>query len=377
MSITERKLKNGRIVYDNAFMYKNMRYKKGGFRTKKEAYSWEALIRSEIDKHGLYRKPSNKTFIEVWEDYYELNKQKYAPATLNAYAVAVNRIKNHPIADMKIIDIDYSIVQGYFNVLSRNHKMGVCRADKKIFAIVFKHALRNGYIKNNPIQYIEIITKEKPQEQNKKQVISIDEFNLICQYFLDKKTFLGESIYIALNIGYYTGARISEALALDKSNINFDDHTITFKNRLEATEGKEAMTLSKMKTNSSYATLPLAKPLEDILKEWFKKNPYDVICCDIEGQYLYYRNLYSHFRRMNAELDLNFHYHMLRHTYASNLINHGVNINMAKNLLRHATISTTLDIYTHSNNEDIRQALNGVFNSINENTPKLHNLTVN
>lgn len=378
MTITERKLKNGKIVYDNAFMYKNIRYKKGGFRTKKEANSWESLIKSEVDKHGIYQKPCEKTFIQVWDDYISLNKQKYARATLKTYQASINRIKENPIADKKIIELDYSMIQSYFNVLSVSNKKGVCVNDKKIFAIVFKHAIRNGYIKHNPLQYIEIAADPAPMENHKKKTISTDEFNLICNYFLNKNKFNADSIYIALNIGYYTGARISEALALTKSDINFNNHTITFNKRLDSTYNKNALKLSKMKTKSSYATLPLAKPLEKILKEWFDKNPYEIICCDENGSYLSSGNLFALFKRMSNKLNINFHYHMLRHTYASTLVNNGINVNVAKELLRHATINTTLDIYTHSNTNEIRQALNSTFNKdLNKITPKLPNLSIN
>lgn len=37
MSITTRKNKDGKIVYDNAFMYKGVRYKKRGFKSKGDA----------------------------------------------------------------------------------------------------------------------------------------------------------------------------------------------------------------------------------------------------------------------------------------------------------------------------------------------------
>ena len=46
-------------------------------------------------------------------------------------------------------------------------------------------------------------------------------------------------------------------------------------------------------------------------------------------------------------LDFNFHYHMLRHSFTSSLISNGVTPNITKELVRQKDITTTLGIYTH------------------------------
>ena len=61
------------------------------------------------------------------------------------------------------------------------------------------------------------------------------------------------------------------------------------------------------------------------------------------------------------ELNINFHYHMLRHTYATELVMSGVNPVVVKDLMRHSDISTTWSIYTHPQNEDQRKALDNLY----------------
>ena len=47
----------------------------------------------------------------------------------------------------------------------------------------------------------------------------------------------------------------------------------------------------------------------------------------------------------------NFHFHMLRHTYTSNLLSGGAKPKDVQELLGHADVSTTMNIYAHATRE--------------------------
>ena len=55
------------------------------------------------------------------------------------------------------------------------------------------------------------------------------------------------------------------------------------------------------------------------------------------------------------------HPHTLRHSRATNLYNRGGNIELIKDFLRHARLTTTIDIYTHISSERVRKGLNEIF----------------
>ncbi len=54
---------------------------------------------------------------------------------------------------------------------------------------------------------------------------------------------------------------------------------------------------------------------------------------------------------------------MLRHTYATNLINHEVDVKTAQELMRHSNFNTTLSLYTHVGEDHKKQVVNDVFGS--------------
>ena len=55
-------------------------------------------------------------------------------------------------------------------------------------------------------------------------------------------------------------------------------------------------------------------------------------------------------------MDKGFHFHSLRHSFASNLAQQGVSLYTIKELLGHSSISTT-EIYSHLNMETLREAI--------------------
>lgn len=378
MSITTRKNKDSKTVYDNQFMYKGVRYKKRGFKSKGDAENWEITIKYEINKNGYYFHPCEKTLITVWDEYYSIAINDYSYSSIETIKSAVKIIKKYPISKKKLIELRYKDIQAFFNELAKTYNKPTCDNVKSIFNNTFKFALQNDYIENNPMQYIKVRGKDDNEEKYKKKILSYDEFQALCSQFLAHNHFSYQSSYIALNIGYYTGARISEVLALNKSDIDFENNLVSFNKRLECKNyEKEAYATSRMKTIKSKDIVPLAEPLKEILKDWFEINPYEIICVKENGKYLRIDELQHFIRIVRKEIGIDFHFHMLRHTYASNLINSGVNVNIAKKLLRHSTIQTTLDIYTHSTIQDEQQALKQVFQPHFDNdypkiTPKLN-----
>lgn len=48
-----------------------------------------------------------------------------------------------------------------------------------------------------------------------------------------------------------------------------------------------------------------------------------------------------------------FHFHALRHTYASNLLKYGANMSEVKELLGHEDIRTTMNVYVHNYRKDL------------------------
>lgn len=369
MSIRERKGKKG-ATYQVYFPYKNelgvtCTYRKGGFKTKREAKTHETLVKAQIEKDGFLKQECNLTLDQVFNDYFEtFKKRKVSKATIQLYE---NIYKNHikqALGHYKIIKLKYPTLQKYFNECS-NLSKGLQENIKKVLNNVFKYACKCCYIENNPVSLLDL-TGIEPME--KKKTITYQELETIIETIRNRKrvdSFKNDSIAIALYIGYYSGLRLCEALALEKSDFDFINNEIHINKQLDCI-GKQTSILTttdKLKTNSSNAVVPLAEPLKGILMDWFKVNPYDHVICDIEGNYIHDSIIKTTLRQANKKTGIYFHFHMLRHTFISNLANNGIDPQVTKELARHSNINTTMDIYTHINEDSQKQAINAVFNS--------------
>ena len=369
MSIREREGKKG-ITYQVYFPYKNELgisciYRKGGFNTKKEAKAHETLLKAQIAKNGYLNQDCELTLDHVFKGYFEtFKKRKVSKATIQHYE---NIYKNHikqALGHYKIIKLKYPTLQKYFNECS-NLSKGLQENIKKVLNNVFKYACKCCYIENNPVSLVDL-TGIEPTE--KKKTITYQELEMIIETTKNrdcKDSFRNYSIVISLYIGYYSGLRLCETLALEKSDFDFINNEIHITKQLDCIgkQTKVLKTTNKLKTNSSSAVIPLAEPLKEILVKWFNKNPYNHVICDIEGNYIHDSFIKTTLKQISKKTNIYFHFHMLRHTFISNLANNGVEPQIAKELARHSDIATTMNIYTHVNEDKPKQAINNVFGS--------------
>lgn len=369
MSIRERKGKKG-VSYQVYFPYKNelgvtCTYRKGGFKTKKEAKTHETLVKAQIEKDGFFKQECKLTLDQVFNDYFELiTKKGLAPSTLRNYRIIYNSHIKQELGNYKIVKLKYPTLQKYFNN-NASLSVGVQSNIKNVLNNVFKYACKCCYIENNPVSLIDL-TGIEPMK--KKKTITCQELGAIIETLKNrtcKDSFKNDSMVIALYIGYYSGLRLSEALALEKNDFDFINNEIHINKQIDCI-GKhinEIKTTNKLKTTSSNAIIPLAEPLKEILVDWFKINPYSHVVCDIEGNYINDCFFATTLKGVSKKTGIYFHFHMLRHTFISNLANNGVSPQIAKELARHSDIATTMNIYTHVNEDNQKQAINAVFGS--------------
>lgn len=369
MSIRKRaskKAKSG-FVYEVFITYKEngitQHYSKRGFTTKKEAEEHEILMKAEIQSSGKLRKESKKTFDEVYNEFLQIGCDKYQYNTIRNTMNMYNMYLQKAIGHYQIAALDYPLLQKYFNSIA-NGGIAKNKNIKKAINRVLNYAITVGYISSNPVSLVTV--KGIEMANNKEKVISLEDFSRIITELESKGDYKHKCYAVALQIGLYTGLRVSEVLALDKADIDFLNNMIYVNKKLnyQGLTKKEFYVTHEMKSKSSNAYIPLADPLKDVLMKWFETNPYEKAICDIDGYYLNPNVFGTDVRIITRKLGIYFHYHMLRHTFATMLVTNKVDIKVAQELMRHSSFNTTMTLYTHINDEKKRTALNGVFNSL-------------
>ncbi|MBR6609848.1 MAG: site-specific integrase [Oscillospiraceae bacterium] len=173
----------------------------------------------------------------------------------------------------------------------------------------------------------------------------------------------------------FSGLRLGEALALHWDDIDFDNATISVNKTLVFDENNKGAITSGGKTKNAIRYVYIPPILVDYLKQEKAKSQTELICVKADGKphtktswkkrwdsyilelnlkYGYGNKLNRHNGRIKAtQLPLKierFTAHFLRHTYATMLYLQGVDAVTAKQIMGHADVSTTINIYTDLQN---------------------------
>ncbi len=222
--------------------------------------------------------------------------------------------------------------------------------------LTMKAAAKAGYV---PPRSFEILFP--PQEHRQTvQTFSKTEQALLTQY-----------LYLHLNpknLGIlfclHTGVRIGELCALQWKHIDLENRTVTISHTLQRVylrdeNGKTGtkIIITPPKTKNSVRLIPISTLLYTVLKQMKPEDPetYLLTGKSEPTEPRTYRDYYNRLLK-KAELPP-IHFHGLRHTFATRLIENGADYKTVSELLGHASVSITMNLYVHPHLEQKRKAV--------------------
>ncbi len=153
-----------------------------------------------------------------------------------------------------------------------------------------------------------------------------------------------------------TGLRIGEALGLRHEDVDALRGVVVVRQRLNVNRAR-AKTFSR--------DVPVDPALVRLYSDYLHEE-YGPLDCDYVfvnlwaepvGRPMSYPSVDRIVRRLRARTGIEFTPHQFRHSYATDLLRRGVAVEVVRHLLGHASISTTVDTYSHLGMEDARRAL--------------------
>lgn len=220
----------------------------------------------------------------------------------------------------------------------------------RILKASFNKAILWNYISVNPF------SKIKPPKVKKSFPVFINEVDL--QIILDNtKEQLFKDLFL---FAFHTGMRESEILSLEWSSINLRDKIIIVSNtKTFTTKSKKERIIPINKR--VYEILLSRLPAEDQFNIFSKKSKNSLpeyVFSRIKGIKLNLDFVSKKFKKTIRKANLNdsFHFHSLRHSFASGLVQKGVSLLIVKELLGHSDLRVT-QIYSHLQNADLVNAV--------------------
>lgn len=283
--------------------------------------------------------------ISKFLDYLQKEK-KYSPHTVRAYGDDLSAFQSYcsSVYDIASIEeIKYAIIRSWIVVLvnkgltnrSINRKLSVLRS-------YYQFLIRVGRITVHPLR------QHKPLKEVKEIQIPFTEKEidklLDGAYFED--SYSGTLSKTIIETLYCTGMRRTELIHLTRDAIDYDSKVI----RVLGKQNKERL-------------IPLLPQLEkqfEIYSEQvvlqFGRFPTHYFFVNEKGkkvtENLVYTVVNNYFKEVSTKVKRS--PHMLRHSFATHLLNQGADLNTVKDLLGHASLAAT-QVYTHSSMEQIKR----------------------
>lgn len=288
---------------------------------------------------------------KVVEKYLEYLKEirNLSDHTLIAYKTDLKKFENYClINNLNIIEVNKAESRRYVATLIRDEKLSNSSINRTLSTLRNFYLYLNKYniTNTNPFSKIE----SRSRTRRLPQVLSVKDVEKLLSFVPTDFKELRD--LVMFNLFYSTGARMSELLGANVTNLELKDERLLVKGKgsyyrylfLNPSTIELLNTYLEQKQNYQ-----LGKAIKD-------KNELEAILIGINGKRLSPSSCHSIFEKYRKKLGIGLHFtpHMLRHSFATHLLDNDAGIRVVQKLLGHQSISTT-QIYTHVSRQRLRE----------------------
>ncbi|GHU82722.1 tyrosine recombinase XerC [Bacteroidia bacterium] len=231
-----------------------------------------------------------------------------------------------------------SLMEEDYSPLSVNRKLSSLKS-------FFKYLCKYKYLETNPIRNIKGPKTTKPLPYFVKDL----DMDRLFTAWEDEDAFVGERDKAILDVFYTTGIRCAELVGLKNGDVDFSS-------KMMKVTGKR----------NKQRLIPFSDNLNEILHSYINIRNQEVESMTDNaffvrktGQALSNSIVYGIVNRRLSEIPnlSKKSPHVLRHTFATSMLNNGADLNAVKELLGHASLTST-EVYTHTTFEELKKVYN-------------------
>ena len=266
------------------------------------------------------------------------HEKRYSVHTLKSYSTDLEQFIQFLSSEFQVNtvkDVNFQFIRSWIARLLSNN-ISARSVNRKITTLktYFRFLLQENMIKQSPMQ--KIISPKT----SKKLPVFVEEIKMdeLLNEIDFGEGFLAQRDRLILELFYFTGIRLSELINLRNKDIDFSNSTILVLGK----RNKERL-------------IPLISDIVSKIKELSTSNKSPFLFTTEEGKQISTKQVYrlvNKYLSMVTSLDKKSP-HILRHTFATHMLNNGADINAIKELLGHANLSAT-QAYTHNTIEKLK-----------------------
>lgn len=287
--------------------------------------------------------------IDTFLKYLQFEK-RYSPKTLISYKTDLRQFDAflRKEFESKTEDANYGMIRGWIVSLSEQ-KLDAVSINRKIACLrsYFKFLRKREVITKDPLLKIRVlkVKKKLPHFVNEKDLIdNLDRPAERKNDPRDEHEKLRDLLVVEMLYG--TGMRLSELIGIRDRDINFRERTV----KVLGKRNKERV------IPFAAGIVSLLERYRDVRNRDVERKDQDHFFVTKEGKKMYpvlvYRIVRAGLSNTSVEKKSP---HVLRHTYATHLLNKGAEINAVKDLLGHTSLAAT-QVYTHNTIEKLKES---------------------
>lgn len=361
------------------------------FKTQKQAVKARSIALAQEQAKSLLppqEKIMRKTVAEVYQEYCEKGRSGKAYTTLKKQDSLWNNHISAKFGNRYIDDITVAEIQDYLEELyyTDNRAYSYTESFLKMFYLIFGQAYSRNYLQVDIYNKLCInkdtkIHMPKLKIDEDTDIVSFDEQEIerLNEYFK------GTNAETAYMLGRYCGLRINECYGLKWEKIDLENGTITIDRQMQYQEG--LIKLVPLKTRNAKRKVYMCSRLKEYLTELQKQQKQaakefelqrqqnQTFIKDLNGEMVSSLELVNslpngkiqtvnsmkyHSRTLQAEHNIKFKYHYLRHTYGTNLATLNTPSHILCNQMGHSSSQVTQKYYIATSAKGINELLNNL-----------------
>ncbi|HTN17859.1 MAG TPA: tyrosine-type recombinase/integrase [Chitinophagaceae bacterium] len=273
-------------------------------------------------------------------------EKRYSQHTVNAYLADLSQFRDYlkdSYTDISLADITHLQLRSWLADLREKDNLAPRSLNRKISSVngYFKYLMRNGFAAKNPCAVLHSVRLP----ERVPVFLKTSETEQLLEETSFGEGFAAATDRLILELLYISGMRRAELISLREEDIEWSLRQL----RILGKGNKERL-------------LPVSGVFLDTLRDYIalKKaegldaSPHLLVLAS--GKMLYEKYVYHTVKRHLAMVTTlkKKSPHVLRHTFATHLLNNGASIQAIKELLGHSSIAAT-QVYTHINIEELKK----------------------
>lgn len=295
--------------------------------------------------------------LEIVNEYasYLLYQKNYSKKTIDSYTRDINKFLEFMNNENYTLNsVDSTLIR---NFLAHETLSGISKRSnaRRVIALrqFYEYLVKNNYVEFNP--FIVIFTPKV--DKKLPEFMYLEEINNLFELNFQRKDFLMHRDQAIIELLFSSGLRVSELVNLTLQDLNLKERMM----RIVGKGNKERIVPFSLKTQKT-----LSIYLENTRKELIANSGNNIgtnyVFLNNRGEKLTTRGVEYILQEIENKtgVTLSLHPHKFRHSFATHLLNQGLDLRTIQELMGHASLSST-QVYTHVSNQKMHDEYEKAF----------------